>query len=174
MKIIIVYKSVSGFTKKYAGWITKELNADIKTQNKVNKNILEKYDLIIYGGCLHAVGVFGLKKIKKIISQLKNKKLIVFSVGASPYKKGILDEIKRNNFSKKENVKFFYLRGGFDFTKLNVINKIIMFLFIKKIKHKKEKTEDEKGMLLAYEKPVDFTKKEKINELVKYVRKIDK
>jgi hypothetical protein len=38
------------------------------------------------------------------------------------------------------------------------------------IQLKREKTLDEKGMLAAYSKPIDFTKKEKIEELVKYVK----
>ena len=172
MKAIVVYKSVSGFTEKYANWIAEELGTDLEKQNKVNQKILKKYDLIIFGGSLHAVGIFGLKKIKAIVNKLENKKFVVFSVGASPFKEGILEEIIKNNFNKKENVKLFYLRGGFNFNKLNLINRIIMYIFIMRLKHKKEKSGDEKGMILAYEKPVDFTKKENINELVKYVRSL--
>lgn len=29
MKIVVVYKSISGFTKKYAEWIAEELEADL-------------------------------------------------------------------------------------------------------------------------------------------------
>jgi flavodoxin len=28
MRVLVVYKSITGFTKKYAEWISKELNAD--------------------------------------------------------------------------------------------------------------------------------------------------
>ena len=50
------------------------------------------------------------------------------------------------------------------------MNKILMFIFIQVIKHKKDKSDDDKGMISAYEKPVDFTKKESINELLRYAR----
>jgi menaquinone-dependent protoporphyrinogen IX oxidase len=174
MKTIVVYKSISGFTEKYARWIAEELDADIENLSEVNKEILKRYDLIIYGGSLHAVGIVGLKKIKKIVSALENKRFVVFSVGASPYKKGTMEEIEKNNFDEKGSVKLFYLRGGFNFSKLNLLNKIIMFTFIQAIKRKKEKSEDEKGLISAYEKPVDFTKKENITELVKYVKNLSK
>lgn len=91
-------------------------------------------------------------------------------MGASPYKKEVLEEVKKHNFNKKEDVELFYFRGGFNFNKLNLINKIIMFVFIQIIRHKKEKSDDEKGMVSAYEKAVDFSDKENINKLVKYVR----
>jgi len=38
-----------------------------------------------------------------------------------------------------------------------------------KIKSKQDKTPDEKGMLAAYSKPMDFTKKESIKELLEFV-----
>ena len=41
-----------------------------------------------------------------------------------------------------------------------------------KIKLKRHKTPDEKGMLAAYSKPMDFTKKENIKELLEYVRSL--
>jgi hypothetical protein len=44
-----------------------------------------------------------------------------------------------------------------------------MKLLKKKLESKKDLTEDEKGMLEAYEKPVDFTEKENINELIDFI-----
>ena len=37
---------------------------------------------------------------------------------------------------------------------------------------KRDKTPDEKGMLAAYSKPIDFTKKENTKELLQYVRSL--
>jgi len=41
-----------------------------------------------------------------------------------------------------------------------------------KIKLKRHKKADEKGMLAAYHKPMDFSRKENINELLEYVRSL--
>ena len=51
-----------------------------------------------------------------------------------------------------------------------------MTLMKRKIRRKPEaeRTPDEKGMLAAFGKPVDFTKKERIKELLLYVRSIEK
>jgi len=40
------------------------------------------------------------------------------------------------------------------------------------LKLKRDKISDEKGMLAAYSKPMDFTKKENIKELLEYVRSL--
>ena len=172
MKTVVVYKSISGFTKKYAEWIAQELKVDLLEREKIDVKILLKYDNIIYGGPLHAGGISGVNIIKKILNKFKDKNIIIFTTGASPPKEGILSEVVDGGFSVEEQkqVKFYYFHGGFDFNKLNLKNKILMSLFKWMIQLKREKTLDEKGMLAAYSKPIDFTKKEKIEELVKYVK----
>lgn len=76
MKTIVIYKSISGFTEKYAKWIAEELGADIEKQNKASQKILKKYNTIIYGGSLHAVGIIGLKKLRKLLIYWKIKNLL--------------------------------------------------------------------------------------------------
>ena len=174
MKTVVVYKSISGFTKKYAEWIAQELEADLLGVKKIDIKILLKYDNIIYGGSLHAVGISGINIIKNNLNKLRDKNIIIFTTGASSPKESTISEIRNSNFSVEEQkqIQFYYFRGGFDFNKLNFINKILMTLFKWIIKLKRDKTSDEKGMLAAYSKPVDFTKKENIKELLEYVRSV--
>ncbi len=174
MKIVVVYKSITGFTKRYAEWIAEELNTDILKREEINIDKLLEYDAIIYGGSLHAAGITGINIIKEKLVQLKDRNIIIFVTGASPSKAGLIDEITRKNFAEKEQkyVKLFYFRGGFDFNKLNFTNKIIMTLFKWKLQSKRNKTPDEKGMLAAYKHPVDFTKKENAKELINYVNSL--
>jgi menaquinone-dependent protoporphyrinogen IX oxidase len=174
MKKVVIYKSISGFTKKYAEWIAQELRADLLGVKKIDIDILLKYDTIIYGGSLHAVGISGANIIKNNLNELRDKNIIIFTTGASPPKESTISEVRDCNFSLEEQkqIQFYYFRGGFDFNKLNLINKILMTLFKWRIQLKRDKTSDEKGMLAAYSKPVDFTKKENIKELLEYVRSL--
>ncbi len=66
--------------------------------------------------------------------------------------------------TQQEEIKFFYLRGGFDYNKLDFANKILMNLLKIKLRFKKNKTSDEKEMIAAYSKSIDFTKKRKYQE----------
>lgn len=171
MKILVAYKSITGFTEKYAKWIAKELSADIYSYKEINREVFKNYDVVIYGGSLHAVGIKGIKIIKNNMNLLKARKLVIFAVGATPYRQKTVEEIKHNNFSGEqlEKLKFFYLRGGFNYNKLPFIDKILMRLLQLKLKRKTSLTLDEKGMLNAFNKPVDFTRRENIDSIISYI-----
>ena len=77
----MIYKSISGFTKKYAEWIAEELKADLLEYKNTNIDQLRIYDLIIFGGSLHAVGISGVNIIKKNLHILTDKKIIIFTTG---------------------------------------------------------------------------------------------
>jgi len=171
-KTVVVYQSISGFTKRYAEWISQDLNADIFSVKKIKEGSLTDYDVIIFGGSLHAVGISGVAIIKRNFDKLKNKKLIIFATGASPSNEKIPKEVLDKNFTPEQQkmVRFFYFRGGFDFSKLDIFHKIIMTMFRWMIQSKKNRTPDEEGMLSAYSKPMDYTNKDYIKELVDYAK----
>ncbi len=173
MKILVCYTSLSGYTKSYAEWIAESLQADIFPLKLVKAERASAYDIIIYGGSLHAVGINGIKFVKKLLN-LNAPKVVVFAVGASPVKEGICEEILNGNFTQEEQnrITLFYLRGGFDYTRLNLYNKVLMKMLKLKISLKKSRTSDERGMLAAFDKPVNFTGREKLQDLLQYVRSI--
>ena len=127
---------------------------------------------MIYGGGLYAAGINGVKLITQNFSRLKGKKLIVFATGATPVREETTAEIRNKNISgeQQKHIQFFYLRGGFDYSKLTAFDKVLMTLLKWNLKRKKELTLDEKGMLAAYSTPVDFTKKKYIAELISSVK----
>lgn len=174
MRTLVAYRSISGFTKKYATWIAEELEADIRDVRQLNVAELDKYHLIIFGGSLHATGINGVKIIKENLPKLSDKKIIVFAVGASPPRENVFEEVKNRNFSIEEQKKiaFFYLRGGFNYSKLNFTNKLLMLILKVRLRMKKDKTSDEKGMLTAYANPIDCTKKENIKQITEYVKSL--
>ena len=173
MKTIVIYKSKTGFTRKYAEWIAEDLSADTFDISKVTINILTAYDTIIYGGSLYAVGIIGVKLITQNIDKLKDKKIVVFATGASPSREDGINEVIDKNFTQEQQkyIKFFYLRGGFNYSKLNLFDKFLMTLLKWKIKNKKQEelSSDEIGMLAIYDKPVDFTEKKNIDRIITYV-----
>lgn len=175
MKTLVIYKSKTGFVKKYAEWLAEDLSAEIFEASKVNINMLTEYDAVIYGGGLYAVGINGVKFITRNLDKLIGKKVVVFASGASPSSEKVIKEVITRNFNsdQQKHIKFFYLRGGFDYNKLPPFDKILMTLLkwnikIKK-KQKKELTSDEIGMLEVLDKPADFTRKSNIEEIITYV-----
>ena len=174
MKTVVVYRSISGFTSRYAGWIAEELKADLFDAREVSLDRLLGYDLFVFGGSLHATGINGIAFIRDNLVRLAGKKIIIFMVGASPSREGLLEEVRDANFTEaqREGIRFFYLRGGFDYSKLDFANKVLMTLLRLRLSLKRERTPDEKGMLASYDKPLDCTRRENITDLVDYARSL--
>ncbi|HAV91664.1 TPA: flavodoxin [candidate division WOR-3 bacterium] len=161
MKSVVIYNLQTGFTKKYAEWIAYKLKCDIFPVKEISSKKMLEYDTVIYGGFLYAVGITGIKKIKNNMSKFSGKKIAIFDVGASPSSEKVYEKVKAKNFTSEElkKIKVFYMRGGFDFTKLSFLNKILMNMLKAMMLKKKERTPDEEGMISLCECPVDFTDK---------------
>lgn len=169
--IAVVYKSIYGSTKRYAQWIAEEAKADCFEYSEIKAKKLMEYDTIIYGGGLYASGIAGVSIITKNYEILKDKKIIVFTVGlASTDKEEAFLPIIEKNFTKemRDSIKFFHLRGGIDYKKLGIIHKSMMSMLKAVISKKssEELSDDEIGILATYGKNVDFTDKNMIKLLL--------
>ncbi|KUK73409.1 MAG: Flavodoxin [Clostridiales bacterium 38_11] len=135
---------------------------------------LKEYDTLIFGGGLYESGINGIKTIKKSVSLYLTKNIIVFPTGASTGRKEEVDSVIKRNLTDKEQeaIKFFYLRGGLDYSKRSTIDKVLMKILEVILKNNKNLTPDERGMLNAYKTPMDFTKQENAKDLFEYVKSL--
>ena len=76
---IVLYKAACGFTKKYAEWIAEKLQCDCVEISTYDFN--KDYKTIIFGGGLYAGKINGIKTLIKNYDKIKDKELIVFTVG---------------------------------------------------------------------------------------------
>lgn len=178
--IVVIYESKYGCTRKYAKWISEDLNADLYEKKDFDLNNLNNYKTVVYGGGLYAGGVSGASLISKNFDKLENKNVILFTCGlADPNDESNVEGIC-SGLSKiftpemKESMTIFHLRGGIDYSKLNFVHKTMMAM-LKKMLSKKDydslRNED-KEMLATYGGVVDFTDKSTIIPLVDYVKNI--
>ncbi len=170
---IVLYRSKSGFTKKYAQWIASATGAKLSDARYIKPADLDGYDTIVFGGGLYVGGINGLSLITKNLERLKGKKLIVFTQGATPVRPDIFEEVKNQNLTAEQlkYIEFFMLRGGFDYSKLTVIDKLLMILMKIKLKSRKKPNADERGLLAAYTHPVDFTNERHIASIVEAINR---
>lgn len=172
-RILVVYKSVTGFTKQYAQWIGESLGCETTELKDVTAQRLAEYDLVIFGGRFHAGFVDGLKKAKKLVDDAR--KLIVFATGASPSTmEDMVKEAWKNNFTPEEleRIPHFYMQSGLRYEKMPLGDKLMMKAFGAMVKGKENKTEYEKVMSQALGKSYDFSSREYIKPLIEYVRSI--
>lgn len=178
MKAIVVYKSKTGFARKYAEWISEETGADIfdASEDEITVENLKAYDAVIYGGGVYAAGINGINGFLRHLPVLNGKKVAVFAVGVSPPGDRVTAKLLDTNFNaqQQETLRFFYFRGGFNFHKLLFFDKVMMslmkFSIQWKAKRGKDLTSEEKGMLKVLAEPADFTDREQARELVDFVK----
>ena len=97
MKGIILYTSKYGSTKRYAEWLAEKTGFDCVETKKAKIEDVKQYDTILLGGGIYASGIAGLSFLKKNITQLREKKVIVFCDGASPYEERAFQQIVAHN-----------------------------------------------------------------------------
>jgi menaquinone-dependent protoporphyrinogen IX oxidase len=173
MNSVVVYKSKTGFTKKYAQWISQELGCDMMEVSKANAESLKSYGVAIYGGGITAGQIGGLKKFKELMASLKDKKMIAFATGATPAGEvKAMQQIKETNFTAQEQqtIPYFYFQSGINYENMSVGGKLLMKMFTAMLSNKKDKTPEEQGMADSIKQSCDLTKKEYIQPLVECVK----
>ena len=173
MKTIVIYNSQTGFTKRYAEWIAEETGADCLELSAAKKRDLAPYEAIIFGSWACAGGISKISWFKRNIDKCENKELLAFCVGGSPIDSQEIDiALKRNfNESEQKKVKTFYCPGGFNYKKMSTLSKLMMKMFVKMLKAKKDKTQEEQEMIKMISSSYDISDKKYIEPILQSLKK---
>lgn len=173
-KGIILYQSKYGATKKYANWLKEETNFEcIETKSAEIKKVAG-YDIIILGGGIYASGIAGLSFLKKNYSVIKDKKIAVFCVGASPYEESAFKQIVEHNFASDiKEIPCFYCRGAWDEESMSFKDKTLCKMLQKAVSKKDPSTYEiwEKALMCAVGQKCDWTDKEYLKPIIEFVNK---
>lgn len=172
MKTVVIYNSQTGFTKRYAEWIAEATGADCFALADAKKKNMDDYEAIVFGGWACAGGISKLSWFKGNIDKWNGKKLIAFCVGGSPIENPEIDEALKKNFtdSEREKVSVFYCPGGFNYDKMSATSKLMMKMFIKALKAKKDKTEEDEIMIKMISSSYDISDKKYIEPILECLR----
>ncbi|MBO4630190.1 MAG: hypothetical protein J5687_09605 [Treponema sp.] len=155
MKTLIIYTSQTGFTKRYAEWIAEKSHADIFNLKDVQKKkmpFFEEYNAIIYAGWCMASKVVKLDWFLEKVTNLKEKKLAVVAVGASPNEAPEVDVAMNNLLTteQKQFIKVFYCQGGINYDKMKLLSKFALKMFANVLKNSKDAKQREQGELIGH------------------------
>lgn len=172
-KVVILYKSKYGATKKYATMLQDELSCDIFSIADYKTVSFERYDCIIFAGAIYAGGVAGLNILRKIYKNIKHKKIIILCVGASPFDEKAVEEVKTRNLKEDlKDIPFFYARGAWNESSMTFKDRT-MCKMLQKMIAKKDADSSElwmKELLCSQGKICDWTDKKNLSSILKYVR----
>ncbi len=175
MKTIVIYNSQTGFTKRYAEWIAEKSGADCLELSVAKKKSMDEYDAIIFGSWACAGSISKIGWFKGNINKWEGKKLIVFCVGGSPLDNPDIEPALAKMFTEEEHkkVSVFYCPGGFNYDKMSATSKLMMKMFIKTLKAKKDKTEEEEYMIKMISSSYDISNIKYIEPILECLNKRD-
>lgn len=164
MNAIVIYRSKTGFTKRYAEWIAAALGCEALDWKAAQSKELAGYDTLIYGGWCHAGSIMGLKKFLQKAEPLK-KNLVVFATGASPAENPDIEESMKKNFTPEQwgNIKAFYFPGGLNYEAMGAVDRALMAAFRAMVKKQEGESSQMYQMLC---KSYDLTEEKYIQPLV--------
>ena len=175
MKTLVIYTSQTGFTKKYAGWISEELNADLydlKDARKKADSFFEPYEAIIYAGWCMAGKVVKVNWFMDKAVCWKGKRLAIVAVGASPNDNPEVDEFLDNVMTEEQCqiMKVFYCQGGINYDKMNFSSRTLMKMFANTLRNNKKSSEKDKEKGEIISKSYDISDRKFIEPVMDYIR----
>ncbi len=176
MKVILVYKSTSGFTERYAQWIAQATGCELLSWKDTRAAALSGCDVLVYGSRMHAGTLDGLAKAKQLYKESGVKQFIVFATGAMPNTAAdTIEEMWRRNLTEEERlaVPHFYMQAGICYEKLGILDRTMMKLAAFVIAKQGAKDPMEAQMLQAIKGSYDICDRQYIAPLVELLNSMD-
>lgn len=172
-KIIIIYKSSTGFTKKYAEMIAGEIECTLADFKIVTAEMLSGYNTVVFGSRAHAGMIDGFKKATDLFCKSQADKFILFVTGATPNDSAeIIEEFWKQNLSREQlsEIPHFYMQSGLCYEKMSFFDKLMMKAATVMIKKKKDKSPSDKAFEQAIASSYDISSKAYIEPLVSFLK----
>lgn len=174
MKTLVVYKSQTGFTKKYAQWIAEKSEGvaiTVSEAKKLKKADLDQYDAIVYGGWCMAGKISGDAWLRNRYKELADKKLVLFACGASPEDYPDTQIFLQQTLSDEEKkyIKLFYCPGGLNYDKMNMGSKLAMKALVASIRGNKKSTKEDLEAADVMSSNYDNTDEKHVEPIISYL-----
>ncbi len=172
MRTLIIYESQTGSAQKYAEDIARAVSGDVLPLKKFKAKTLRDYDVIVFGGWVRGGQIQGLDKFLSHYDEMEGKDVIIFSSGMSiPTKQGRLDLISANLLDMY-HVRYYELRGNFDYSKLNFLNRMMMDRSLAMIENDPDASIDQKALLSVKDNPIVCYDQERVNRIIEVINGI--
>ena len=169
MKTLVLYQSKTGNTEKYAQDIAKRVAADIFPLKRFKTKKLADYDTIVFGGWVKAGKIQGIDEFLSNWNLMKDKDVIIFSVGMSMTSKETRAQMIDTNVLYDYHMRYYQFRGSFDFNKLGPIEKFLMKKAVGQIASNPDLNADQAALAGILENPIEFYDQEKVDRVVSVI-----
>lgn len=173
MKILIVYKSATGFTRKYAEIIGKALSCPVTDHRFVTAETLSEYDTVVFGSRAHAGMIDGYKKMREMFQKSRAGHLALFVTGATPNAaEEIIAAFWKQNLSADElsQIPHFYMQAGLCYERMSFADKMMMKAAAAMLKKKKDKSDSDRAFEKAISCSYDISDEKYAEPLITFLR----
>lgn len=171
MKTILIYKSNTGFTKKYVDSLERRLvDIEVVPFKKAKWGKLKNYDTIIYGGPLRANKIEGLSKLLKRYNKIKDKNIFIFATGIEPITDSKKEDVIMANGLEFYHVRFYILPGGMDYSKMSKLMQKLVVMGLKASAQKQNLNPDD--VIARFKNPVDLTNMDYLDRMIDVYHKV--
>ncbi len=170
MKTMVIYRSKTGFTKRYAEMVAGAVGCGVMDMDAVRPGALTGCDTLVFGGRLHAGQLDGLKRARVLFKESGAKRFVVFATGAMPNSaETAIEEMWRNNLlpEEREAVPHFYMQAGLCYEKMDLPDRLMMKMASFFIARQKGDTEAAMSMVKS---SYDISDRQYIGPLVDCLR----
>jgi len=172
MKTLILYCSKHGSTKAYAEDLAKRVSADIYPIGKLKPRHWADYDTIVFGGWVMGGKIQGVDKFLAEWDSISDKNVIIFAVGM-----GLPDKTTRANLISQNildlyHLRFYQLRGSFDFAKLKFPYNILLKSSIGQMRKDPAQSDTISALDYFREHPLECYDTEKIERIESVIESI--
>ncbi len=173
MKTAIVYKSVSGFTEKYAFLLKERLKDDEVTLiplDKFKPKMLDDCDRTVFMSRVINGAIDDFKTVVKRAELFASKYAVIVAVGMTKPTDEHYHVIERANIPYKlKGIPLFVVRGGFDADKLKGKDKLMINMMKSRLMKAQSRTPEEMAMLNFLDAKTDKVESSQLDALVEYL-----
>lgn len=128
MNAVVIYRSKTGFTQRYARWLAQELGCEAVPYDRREKADLAGADTVIYADFLHVGKLKGLPWLAGKLPTLQGKRVAVLAVGACPPEDPGLPAAMDAIFpgGTWAGVARFYCQGGLNYERMGAFDRLLM------------------------------------------------
>lgn len=173
MRTLVLYESKNGSTKKYAEDIALGISADILPLKKFKWKNINEYDTIVFGGWVLGGKIRGIDEFLGHWPEMETKNVLIFSSGMSYVTKEGRETLISQNLLDMYHLRFYQLRGSFDYSKLNFFHKMMISNSLRLMARSGEDSEDADYVSRLKETPLEYYDQTGIDRMLSVLHRIE-
>ncbi len=172
MRTLILYTSATGGTKKYAEDIAAGIQGDVFPLKKYKWKDIDEYDTVVYGGWVMGNKIQGIDDFLAHFDEMENKNVLIFASGMSYPTSESRDSLISTNVLDIYHIRFYQLRGSFDYSKLRFPYSLLMKTSLRQMRADPSMEAQSEMMESLKDHPLEFYDAQGIDKILSVLHRL--